>query len=203
VCSRGTDSDAPEKLPMKIGILALQGAFEAHARMIARLGHEPVLVRYPEQLAEIRGLIIPGGESTAMGIIGRNLGMMEAIKARANDGLGLMGTCAGMILLAGEVEGEPEGFSLGLLPVRVARNAFGRQTESFEAPVRLSFDEKPFRAVFIRAPRIKDTGNAEPLAWLNDEPVAARFGNIVAMSFHPELTDDTRLHGFFLKLIDK
>lgn len=194
--------DKPYRFPMKIGILALQGAFEAHARMIARLGHEPVFVRYPEQLSELRGLIIPGGESTAMRIIGRNLGMMEAIKARAND-LGLMGTCAGMILLAEEVEGEPEDFPLGLVPIRVARNAFGRQTESFEAPVRLCFDDKPFRAVFIRAPRIKDAGRAEPIAWLNGEPVAVRFGKILAMSFHPELTDDPRLHGFFLNLIER
>lgn len=188
---------------MKIGILALQGAYEAHARMIARLEHEPVLVRYPEQMPELRGLIIPGGESTAMVIIGENLGIKEAIRERARDGLAIFGTCAGMILLAQEVDGKSHGFSLGFLPLRVVRNAFGRQTESFEADIRLSFDEKPFKGVFIRAPRIKDMGDAEPLAWLNGEPVAARRGNIMATSFHPELTDDTRLHGFFLSLSGK
>jgi len=188
---------------MKIGILALQGAFEAHARMISQLGHEPVLVRYPEQIPGLRGLIIPGGESTAMVIIGENLGMKDALREGAGEGLALFGTCAGMILLAREVEGEPEGFSLGLLPLRVARNAFGRQTESFEAPIRLSFDEPPFRGVFIRAPRIKDMGDAEPIAWLNGEPVAARHGNVLATSFHPELTDDTRFHGFFLGFVGK
>ncbi len=188
---------------MKIGILALQGAYEAHARMIYRLGHEPVFVRYPEQLAGLRGLIIPGGESTAMVIIGENLGMKEALKQRADEGLAIFGTCAGMILLAREVDGEPEGFSMGLLPIRVSRNAFGRQTESFEADLALSFDERPFRGIFIRAPRINDIGEAEPIAWLNDEPVAARLGNVMGASFHPELTDDARMHAFFISLIDK
>ncbi len=187
---------------MKIGILALQGAYDAHARMILRLGHEPVLVRYPEQLAGISGLIIPGGESTAMSIIAENLEMKTAIKERAGEGLALFGTCAGMILLAREVEGEPEDFSLGLLPLVVARNAFGRQTESFEADLRLSFDPEPFRGVFIRAPRVKDTGDAEPIAWLNGEPVGVATGRVMATSFHPELTDDARLHRFFVSRID-
>ncbi|MGB9590212.1 MAG: pyridoxal 5'-phosphate synthase glutaminase subunit PdxT [Candidatus Hydrothermia bacterium] len=186
---------------MKIGILALQGAYEAHARMIARLGHEPVFVRYPEQILDISGLIIPGGESTAMVTIGKNLGMREAIAERAGQGLALFGTCAGMILLAREVEGEAKDFSTGLLPITVARNAFGRQTESFEAELRLSFDPVPFRGVFIRAPRIKNMGDAEPIAWLNGEPVGAVRGRVMATSFHPELTDDTRLHGFFISLV--
>ncbi|MEO0140536.1 MAG: pyridoxal 5'-phosphate synthase glutaminase subunit PdxT [candidate division WOR-3 bacterium] len=186
---------------MKIGILALQGAYEAHARMINRLGHEPLLVRYPEQLPGLAGLIIPGGESTAMVVIGERIGMSEALRERAREGLPVFGTCAGMILLAEEVEGGPGMLSLGLLPIRVARNAFGRQTESFEADLRLSFDERPMRGVFIRAPRIRGLGDAEPIAWLGDEPVGVRKGSVMATSFHPELTDDTRLHGFFLEII--
>jgi len=184
---------------MKIGILSLQGSSEAHAQVIAGLGHEPVMVRYPEQLRGVRGLIMPGGETTAMRIISGNLGMLEAVREKAVNGLPVFGTCAGLILLASEVANEPEGFSLGLLPVKVARNAFGRQTESFEADLRLGFDPEPFRGVFIRAPRVVELREAEPVAWLGREVVGAAKDRVMGVSFHPELSGDTRLHEHFLK----
>lgn len=184
---------------MKIGILALQGSFEEHAKALAELGKEPVFVRYPEQLAEISGLIIPGGESTTMERLAKHLGLDEALREWQGA---IMGTCAGLILLAQEVEGQGPGL-FAKLPVKVRRNAWGRQVESFEAELRLSFDEEPFRGVFIRAPRIVDPGEAEVVAWLGEEPVGVKHGRVLGLAFHPELTDDLRFHRWLVELAEE
>ncbi len=184
---------------MKIGILALQGSYEEHAKALAELGKEPVLVRYPEQLEELFGLIIPGGESTTMTKLMRKIGLDEALKSWEGA---IMGTCAGLILLAQEVEGQGPG-PLQKLPVKVRRNAWGRQIESFEAQVKLSFDPEPFRGIFIRAPRIVDPGDAEVIAWLGEEPVGVRQGRVLGLTFHPELTDDLRFHRLLVEIAEE
>jgi 5'-phosphate synthase pdxT subunit len=179
-------NDAP-----KIGILAVQGNFREHAAVLRRLGAEPVEVRKPEQLDELDGLVIPGGESTAIMRLVRLYGLEEAIREFAGP---VLGTCAGMILLDRE--------HLGLLDVQVARNAYGRQVASFEADLALTGDEQPLRGVFIRAPRVVETGpEVEVLGELDGEPVLLRQGRLLVASFHPELTDDTRVHERFLQLV--
>lgn len=184
---------------MKIGILALQGSYEEHAKAITELGKEVLFVRYPEQLGEISGLIIPGGESTTMEKLMRQIGLDEALREWQGA---IMGTCAGLILLAREVEGQGSGV-LGKLPVKVKRNAWGRQIESFEANLRLSFDPEPFRGVFIRAPRITDPGEAEVIAWLDEEPVGVKEGRVIGLAFHPELAGDLRLHRLLVDLAEE
>jgi 5'-phosphate synthase pdxT subunit len=176
---------------MKIGVLAVQGNFREHAAMLRRLGAEVVEVRKPEQLDGLDGLVIPGGESTAIGRLIRLYGLEEAIRRFTGA---ILGTCAGMILLDQE--------HLGLLDLRVHRNAFGRQVASFEADLALAGDDEPLRGVFIRAPRVAEAGpNVEVLASLDGEPVLLRQGRIIVASFHPELTDDTRVHERFVELI--
>jgi len=173
----------------KIGILAVQGNVREHAAMLRRLGAEPVEVRKPEQLEELDGLVIPGGESTAIGRLVRLYGLEEAIRSFERP---VFGTCAGMILL--------DRNHLGVLDLEVARNAYGRQVASFETD--LDFDGEPLHGVFIRAPRVVDAGpDVEVLAELNGEPVLLRQGRIVVAAFHPELTDDTRVHERFLELV--
>jgi 5'-phosphate synthase pdxT subunit len=177
----------------RIGILAVQGNFREHAAVLQRLGADPVEVRRPEQLEELEGLVIPGGESTAIMRLVRLYGLEDAIRAFA---LPVLGTCAGMILLDRE--------HLGLLDVEVARNAYGRQVASFEADLALAGDERPLRGVFIRAPRVVETGpEVEVLAELDGEPVLLRQGRLLVASFHPELTDDTRVHERFLELVEE
>ncbi len=184
---------------MKIGVLELQGDYQAHEKTLRAMGYDVVGVRYPEQLETVRGLIMPGGESTAMRKLSENLGVLDAVREFAARGRPVFGTCAGLILLSEKIDGQPNQ-GLGLLPVSVARNAYGPQKESFEALLRLAFDPQPFPGVFIRAPVITDTGRAEPLAWFGDQVVAVRHGNIMGASFHPELTSDTRFHRFFLNM---
>jgi pyridoxal 5'-phosphate synthase pdxT subunit len=177
--------------PKRIGVLALQGNFREHAAMLRRLGADPVEVRRPEQLGGLDGLIVPGGESTAIRRLMRIGGLEEPVAAFPGA---LFGTCAGMILF--------DRAHLGLLDVEVARNAFGRQVASFEADVELEGEEEPVRGVFIRAPRIVDAGpGVEVLGRLDGEPVLVREGRVLAASFHPELTDDTRVHERFLELV--
>ena len=193
---------------MRIGVLALQGDFREHWAMLRSLGVEACEVRLPEHLAGLEGVIIPGGESTTMGKIARAYGLIEPIRALATAGAPVWGTCAGMILLAQDIGPEPP--HLGLMAITVKRNAFGRQVASFEADLDVSalaqFDgtdtARPFHAVFIRAPLISAVGAAvETLACFPDGTiVAARQGNLLATSFHPELTGDTRFHRFFLGL---
>ena len=175
----------------EIGILAVQGNVREHAAMLRRLGAEPVEVRKPEQLSELDGLVIPGGESTAIGRLVRLYGLEEAIRSFTRP---ILGTCAGMILL--------DRLHLGVLDLEVHRNAYGRQVASFEADLELAGDAEPLRGVFIRAPRVADAGpEVEVLAELDGEPVLLREGRTIVAAFHPELTDDTRVHERFLELV--
>jgi pyridoxal 5'-phosphate synthase pdxT subunit len=179
-------SDAP-----RIGILAVQGNFREHAAMLRRLGSEPVEVRKPDQLDGLDGLIVPGGESTAIARLMRVYGLEEPVAGFSGP---MFGTCAGMILF--------DRSHLGLLDVDATRNAYGRQVASFEADVELTGEQEPVRGVFIRAPRVSEAGEGvEVLGRLHDEPVLVREGRILAASFHPELTDDTRVHELFLEMV--
>jgi pyridoxal 5'-phosphate synthase pdxT subunit len=176
---------------VRVGVLAVQGNFREHAATLRRLGADVVEVRKPEQLEGLDGLVIPGGESTAIGRLIRLYGLEEAI--RRFEGA-ILGTCAGMILL--------DRNHLGMVDVSVRRNAYGRQVASFEADLALAGDPEPVRGVFIRAPRVADTGpSVEVLAELDGEPVLLREGRILVASFHPELTDDARIHQRFLEVI--
>ena len=176
---------------MRIGILAVQGNFREHASMLRRLGAEPVEVRKPEQLDDLDGLVIPGGESTAIARLVRLYGLEEAIRAFERP---LFGTCAGMILL--------DRRHLGLVDLEVSRNAYGRQVASFEADLELAGDDEPLRGIFIRAPRVADAApEVEVLAELDGEPVLLRQGRVLVAAFHPELTEDTRVHERFLDLV--
>ncbi len=174
-------------------MLALQGAFREHARVLRGLGADVVEVRLPEQLEGLDGLVIPGGESTAIMRLARIYGLDEAIRRFQG---GIFGTCAGMILLDRE--------RLGLIDLEVRRNAFGRQVASFEADLDVAGEDEPVRAVFIRAPWIEDAGpGVEILAEVDGHPVLAREGRVLVASFHPELTDDTRVHRRFLELVEE
>ena len=175
---------------LRIGVLALQGNFREHIAMLRALGADAVEVRKPDQLAGLDGLVIPGGESTAIMRLARLYGLDEAL--RRFDGP-LFGTCAGMILLDRD--------HLGLTDIRVRRNAFGRQVASFETDLDIG-DEEPLRAVFIRAPWIEEVGpDVEVLAEVGGHPVLARDGRILVGAFHPELTADTRIHELFLNTV--
>lgn len=186
---------------MKVGVLALQGAVAEHIRSIESAGAEGVVVKHPEQLGELEGLIIPGGESTTIGKLMRKYGFIEAIRCFAEQGKPVFGTCAGLIVMAKEIEGGEEAH-LELMNIRVSRNAFGRQRESFETDLDVKGLEKPLRAVFIRAPLITEVGkDVEVLSTYKDEIVTARQGHLLVSSFHPELTDDHSLHGYFLEMI--
>ncbi len=177
----------------RIGILALQGNFREHAAMLRRLGADVVEVRKAEQLDGLDGLVIPGGESTTIMRLARLYGLDEALRRFERP---IFGTCAGMIVLGRE--------HLGLLDVSVERNAYGRQVASFEADLRLDGDEQPLRGIFIRAPRIAELGpDVEVLAEHDGVPVLARAGRILVAAFHPELTDDTRVHERFLQLVNE
>jgi 5'-phosphate synthase pdxT subunit len=190
---------------MNVGVLALQGAFIEHEQMLRRLGQSVVQVRLPQHLEQIDRLIIPGGESTTIGKLLVAYGLIEPIRERAAREMPIWGTCAGMILLARQItEGRPAGQpALALMDIVARRNAFGRQLDSFEADLQIAGVEgAPFRAVFIRAPLIEAVGgDAEALATLDDgRIVAARQGRLLATAFHPELTDDTRMHELFLEI---
>ncbi|HJX75899.1 MAG TPA: pyridoxal 5'-phosphate synthase glutaminase subunit PdxT [Gaiella sp.] len=174
-----------------IGVLALQGAFREHARMLRAAGAEVVEVRLPEQLEGLDGLVIPGGESTTILKLASLYGLDEAIREFAAP---VFGTCAGMILVDRD--------HLGLADFVVDRNAYGRQVASFEADLALGGDKRPFRGVFIRAPRVRDVGpEVEVLAELDGEPVLLRDGRVLVAAFHPELTDDARIHERFIQLV--
>jgi pyridoxal 5'-phosphate synthase pdxT subunit len=177
--------------PLRIGVLAVQGNFREHAAVLRRLGAEPVEVRLPEQLEGLDGLIVPGGESTAILRLMGLYGLDEAVRSFEAP---IFGTCAGMILLDRD--------HLGLADISTKRNAFGRQVRSFEADVDIGDGEKPVRAVFIRAPWIEEAGpGVEVLAEVDGHPVLAREGRILVAAFHPELTDDTRVHELFLNQV--
>jgi 5'-phosphate synthase pdxT subunit len=176
---------------MKIGVLAVQGNFREHVAVLRELGADVVEVRLPEQLEGLDGLVIPGGESTAITRLMRLYGLEEALRAFSEP---IFGTCAGMILL--------DRAHLGLVDVDVERNGYGRQVASFEADLALEGEAEPLRGVFIRAPRVTDAGaDVEVLASHDGVPVLLRQGRFLVASFHPELTDDTRVHAKFLKLV--
>ncbi len=188
---------------MKIGVLALQGAFIEHALVLDRLGVEATQVRKPDELKGLDGLIIPGGESTTMLNLANNYGLIEPLRKLGLDGFPMMGTCAGMILLAKTVTNS-DIKTLGLMDIKVRRNAFGRQPDSFETDLDIkALGDKPFHSVFIRAPLIEEVAeNVETLAKLdNGTIVAVRQGNMLGISFHPELTDDSRMHEYFVKIV--
>lgn len=189
---------------MIIGVLALQGAFREHQQALAECGAESIQVRFPEQLKEINGLIIPGGESTTIGKLLLEYDLFEPVKLLGEKGVPVFGTCAGMILLAKDIEGSNQP-RLGLMDIQVRRNAYGRQVDSFEEDLEISvLGKSPFRAVFIRAPFItKVATGVEVLARQDGKIVCAREKNFLAAAFHPELTGDRRLHQFFLEMVKK
>ncbi len=182
-------------MPPVIGVLALQGDFEAHGRMLRALGAEPREVRTPAGLDGLDGLIVPGGESTVMTLGIEREGLAEPVRALARTGRPVLGTCAGLIMLDRD--------HLGLMDLRARRNAFGRQAQSFEADLEIAgLAGGPLRAVFIRAPWIEEHGEAvEVLAELDGHAVAARQGSLLAVAFHPELSGDPRVHERFLAMV--
>ena len=188
---------------MRVGVLALQGAFVEHEKILHHLGVVAVEVRLPEHLEGLDGLIIPGGESTTIARLATKYGLIEPLRALGKAGKPLWGTCAGMILMAkGITDGEPGQSLLELMDIRVRRNAFGRQVDSFETDLEVPvLGGEPFPAVFIRAPLIERVGEGvEVLARLEDGTVVAvRQGNLLATSFHPELTEDERFHRYFVE----
>ncbi len=198
---------------LRVGVLALQGAFLEHANMLRKLGAQPVEVRLPQDLDGLDGLIIPGGESTTIGKLATQFGLIEPLQQFVEAGQPVWGTCAGLIFLAKEIGATGSGGHvvpprLGTLDMKVDRNAFGRQVDSFEADLPLTFGseaEPPFRAVFIRAPLIEEVGETvEVLAQLEQGGiVAAREKHLLVTAFHPELTNDTRFHAYFLEMIEQ
>ena len=184
-----------------VGVLALQGAFAAHAECLQSIGVATCEVRTPEQLALVDALLMPGGESSTMSQLLQSSGLFDAIAARITDGMPTFGTCAGMILLAEEIlDGRADQRSFGAIDISVRRNAFGRQVDSFEASIATEVGE--FHGVFIRAPRIERVGaNVQVIGTLGDEPVLVRQGNVLAASFHPELSGDARLHDYFVTTV--
>jgi 5'-phosphate synthase pdxT subunit len=183
---------------VKVGVLALQGDFEAHARAVRSAGADPFEVRTPSELASADALIIPGGESTTIRKLATDYGLLEPLRERARNGLPIFGTCAGMIACARTITDGDEPI-LGVVDIDVRRNAYGRQAQSFEADIDVSGIGE-MRAVFIRAPRIERVGGGvEVLGSHGGEPVVVRDGSIVLAAFHPELTEDDRLHRLFLE----
>ena len=188
----------------RVGVLALQGDVREHARALASAGVEPVEVRRPEELAAVDGLVLPGGESTTIGRLLRIFDLLEPLRAAVRAGLPVYGSCAGMILLAQDVlDGRPDQPLVGGLDVVVRRNAFGRQVDSFEADLEIDgLTGPPLHAVFIRAPWVEKAGDdVTVLARVGEHPVAVRQGNLLATSFHPELTGDTRMHELFVDMV--
>jgi 5'-phosphate synthase pdxT subunit len=192
---------------MKIGVLALQGAFIEHEQMLQRLGVEAVEVRLPQDLEGCAGVIIPGGESTTIGKLAVQYNLIEPLREMARSGKPLWGTCAGLIFMAKDVQRDQP--LLGLMDVTVQRNAFGRQVDSFEANINIKGvdGDKPFHAIFIRAPLIESVGDGvEVLARVEKDNqaviVAARQGNLLVTSFHPELSRDDRFHRYFVKMAE-
>jgi 5'-phosphate synthase pdxT subunit len=190
----------------RIGVLALQGDVAEHQRMLAEAGADSMAVKRAEQFDDVDGLIIPGGESTTIGKLLRRFEMLEPLRDRVREGLPVYGTCAGMILLANDIQDAGvDQPSIGGMDIAVRRNAFGRQRESFETDLPVpAIGGKPLHAVFIRAPLIDDVGDAvQVLATLPDgRAVAARQRNMLVSSFHPELTDDLRMHRYFIDVAE-
>lgn len=185
---------------MQVGVLALQGAFAAHSDCLTSIGVQSIEVRTPEQLSSVDALLMPGGESSTMSQLLESSGLFDPIARRIAEGMPVFGTCAGMILLASEIlDGRSDQRNFAAIDISVRRNAFGRQVDSFEATINSSVGD--FHGVFIRAPRIERVGaQVEVLGSINDEPVLVRQGNVLAASFHPELSNDARLHEYFVSI---
>jgi pyridoxal 5'-phosphate synthase pdxT subunit len=182
--------------------MALQGAFAEHVRAFEAAGARTRLVRLAEDLAGLDGLVIPGGESTTITMLMERMGLFDAVREAVLGGLPTLGTCAGMIILATHVSDGIDGQrSFGALDIDVRRNGYGRQLESFEAPLTLEGDPEPFPGVFIRAPLVEDAGTTEVIASYDGQPVGVRKGSTMALAFHPELSGDLRLHREFLRLV--
>jgi 5'-phosphate synthase pdxT subunit len=184
----------------RVGVLALQGGFAAHAAILQRLDVRVDEIRTAQQLVAVDALVMPGGESTTMSMLLERSGLLEPLAERLDAGMGVLGTCAGMILLAAEVvDGRADQHSLGLVDITVRRNAYGTQIESFEADIGVDGFETPFHAVFIRAPAVERVGpGVEVLARHEGRPVLCRSGPATVAAFHPELSGDSRLHARFL-----
>lgn len=188
---------------VKIGVLALQGAVREHVKCLEAPNTEIVIVKKVDQLADLDGLVLPGGESTTMRRLIDLYGFFEPLKEFAAEGKPMFGTCAGLILMAEEIVGYDQGH-LSVINMKVQRNAFGRQRESFETDLLVTDVGEDIRAVFIRAPLIVEVGeNVQVLSKYGDEIVAARQGHFLACSFHPELTDDHRFHQYFVSMVEE
>jgi 5'-phosphate synthase pdxT subunit len=186
---------------VRVGVLALQGAFARHASIVADLGASVAEVRTPAQLDSVDALVIPGGESTVMSRLLMTSGLFDPLAERLATGMPAFGTCAGMILLAGEIlDGRPDQRCFGAIDITVRRNGYGRQVDSFEADLDVDGLDEPFRAVFIRAPVVSRHGpDVAVLARHDDVPVLLRHGRVMVASFHPEFTTDHRVHALFLQ----
>jgi len=189
---------------MKIGVLALQGDVREHLDALEAAGATGVAVKTPEQLADVDALVLPGGESTTIGKLLDRFELVEPLRERSRAGMPLYGTCAGLILMADDITGDHDApHRLGGLDVTVRRNAYGRQVESFESDLEVTGLDGAFRAVFIRAPAIERVGDGvEVLASYDGRPVLVRRDNLLASSFHPEMTGDARLHAMFVDLLE-
>ena len=187
---------------MKVGVLALQGAFARHAQVLVALGAAPVEVRCPADLADVDAMVLPGGESTTMSMLLDSSGLRPSLAERLADGLPVLGTCAGMILLAVRVtDGRDDQRSFGAIDIDVRRNGYGRQVDSFEDQLSVTGLDGPFHGVFIRAPVVERVGSdVEVLATVDGVPVLCREGAVLVSSFHPEMSGDGRIHGWFLDL---
>lgn len=188
---------------MKVGVLGLQGDFREHARALETSSATAVVVRTAGDLAGVDALVMPGGESTTIGKLLDRFGLLGPLRDRAQEGMPLYGTCAGLILMAKDVEGPQDApHRLGLMDVAVRRNAYGRQLDSFETDLDVEGLDEPYRAVFIRAPVVERTGeDVEVLASVDGAPVLLRQGRMLASTFHPEITGDNRVHSMFVEMV--
>ena len=186
---------------MKVGVLALQGAFARHLQVLGGLGAATTEVRTTEDLLEVDALVLPGGESTTMSMLLDSSGLHDAVADRVTNGMPVLGTCAGMILLARHVaDGRPDQRSFAAIDIDVQRNGYGRQVDSFEADLDVTGLDEPFHGVFIRAPVVEWVGDGvEVLGTVDGRPVLCRQGAVVVASFHPEMSGDGRIHGRFLE----
>ena len=191
-----------EKTPPLIGVLAMQGAFAEHMRALHAAGARTRLVRDTEDLEGLDGIVLPGGESTTMTMLMKRVGLLAPLRDAIASGLATLATCAGMIVLARDItDGMADQAGLGLLDIAVRRNGYGRQVDSFEAPIQIEgMNGKTFPGVFIRAPLVERAGDVDVLASHDGHPVAVRKGRILALGFHPELSGDLRLHREFVRL---
>ena len=190
---------------MKVGVLGLQGDVREHERALDEAGATPVVVKHGAQLNDVDGLIVPGGESTTIGKLLDRYGLLEPLVDRCKKGMPVYGTCAGLILMASEVVGkEAAPHRIGVMDLTVRRNAYGRQVDSFEADLEVKGLESDYRAVFIRAPVVERTGDSvEVLASWDDRPVLVKQGNLLASTFHPEMTSDARVHKLFVDMVER